>query len=254
MNMVSKIIALINDESKTEIIEKVCADLGQASQKEVVICYLITGPADWGILSRSVKDKHPNCKRDIAYAKEKMDAMLRDLRSAGIQASKRILMVEDALGQIALQADENDLIVVDSNEILKRIPQNNPRLLLKNDLQLKFLADVVLASSFEDELTENTSSFLQLIGDVADFHTHLLRVNTPEKFESSGLSIEKMKKAIQFTCLGKTHIHVHNAASCMTGLSEFVAMKNIDLVVLESHGIEIFYDHWKQDTPILFLP
>lgn len=252
--MVSKIIALINDESKIEIIEKVCTDLGRASQKGVLICCPVTGPADWGILSRSVKDKYPNCKHDRACAKEKMDVMLRNLRRAGIQAAKRILMVEDTLPQIELPAEENDLIVVDSAEILVQIPQNYPRLLLKGSLDLQFLTDVVLASTFEDKLTENASCFLELIGNLADFHTHLLSVNTPEKFESSANSIAKMKKAIQFTCLGKTHIHVHNSAHFMTGLAEFATLKNIDLMVLESRGIEIFYDQWEQDTSILFLP
>ncbi|WP_397447898.1 universal stress protein [Polaribacter sp. R77954] len=65
---------------------------------------------------------------------------------------------------------------------------------------------------------------------------HLLKVNTPSRFESTQESTKRIKLFIKEFDLPKYAIHIYNDTSIEKGILNFSKDINADLIALSTHG------------------
>lgn len=109
-----------------------------------------------------------------------------------------------------------------------------PVLTLKEKINLSDLNNVVFASALKhDDLGIITS--LKQILELSNAKVHLLKVNTPNNFESTSSMHKKMDEYMRKNGLNADK-HIYNASNEEEGILEFSKENNIDLIAMGTHG------------------
>jgi hypothetical protein len=205
-------------------------------QVQIEFLHQVEGPANWEYLSRTTKDMYPKCKMEVGEARERFDALLREVRGRGLKASKRIQVCESA-ENCELDSSIQDLVVIDANLFWKLKPtkllQSGSFLLLSNFFDPLQMSDLVINSCFNKQLKKVSTALITKFSIQTNLHKHFLFINTKENFESTSYSVARIKKTINQTGYNKTHIEVFNAQKHDEGLEEFSLLKNCDMIIIE---------------------
>ncbi len=95
--------------------------------------------------------------------------------------------------------------------------------------------NIVFASNFFGEATDN-------FGQIADFvklfdpTVHLLKVNTPDQFETTPYTEKLFKDFLEKTKLKNYTTNVFNERTIHLGILRFAESMNADMVTMETHG------------------
>lgn len=110
-----------------------------------------------------------------------------------------------------------------------------PVLVVKKDAEKFKLKDLVFASNFNKE---NRLAFEKFLAFAHLFKSkiHLLKINTPHKFESTFAAETKIKDFIHGCKLPKHSITVYCDVSIEMGILNFSRNKNADIIALTTHG------------------
>jgi len=109
-----------------------------------------------------------------------------------------------------------------------------PVLSLKKQVKLAELDDILFASDMKDEGLDLVKR-LQNIVQHSQAKIHLLRVNTPNNFEGSAQTMNRMKAYVEKNGL-EAEQHIYNSNTEEEGIMEFADSNDIDMIVMGTHG------------------
>jgi len=127
-----------------------------------------------------------------------------------------------------------DEILIGSNA--EKVVRNAkcPVLTLKEEISLSSINNIVFASSLKNNDKELAAK-LKEIANLSNAKIHLLKVNTPNNFESSSTTYRQMDEYLKNKGL-EAEKHIHNGINEEEGILEFAKEKNIDLIAMGTHG------------------
>lgn len=161
-----------------------------------------------------------------------------------------VLQFDGVYETIAAQAKEHeiDLIVMGSHgdsgvhevfigsntEKVVRLA-DCPVLTVKNRHKNFDLKNVVFASNFLGEAKDNFEKLFQFV-NLFDAHLHLVKVVTPETFESTPYTEKLIEDFVKEWKPKKYTAHVFNERSIHEGIHEAAQRIEADLIAMETHG------------------
>ncbi|MGM0580421.1 MAG: universal stress protein [Bacteroidota bacterium] len=127
-----------------------------------------------------------------------------------------------------------DEILIGSNA--EKVVRNAkcPVLTLKEEISLANIDNIVFATSLKNDDKELAAK----IKEIAHFSyakIHLLKVNTPNNFESSTTTKKRMDEYMKNNGL-EAEKHIFNGINEEEGILEFAKENNIDLIAMGTHG------------------
>ena len=127
-----------------------------------------------------------------------------------------------------------DEILIGSNA--EKVVRNAkcPVLTLKEEISLANIDNIVFASALKNDDKELTAK-LKEIAQLSYAKIHLLKVNTPNNFESSTTTRKRMDEYMKNNGL-EAEKHIHNGINEEEGILEFSKDNKIDLIAMGTHG------------------
>lgn len=161
-----------------------------------------------------------------------------------------VLQFDGVYDTIAQQANEHgiDLIVMGSHgdsgahevfigsntEKVVRLA-DCPVLTVKHRHESFDIKNVVFASNFLGEAKENFERLFSFI-KLFDAHIHLLKVITPDHFESTAYTEDLMQEFIDEWKLTNYTTHIYNERTIHAGIHAVADRLNADMIAMETHG------------------
>jgi nucleotide-binding universal stress UspA family protein len=192
---------------------------------------------------------HKKNKAMLQKAQKTIEQMLKEIEDEGVKVHPHIL-ADIPLTEIMDQKkfSKIDLIVMGSqgSEGLKELfigsntekvvrKSKVPILSLKEDQGSFDLKNIVLASNFYKELEGVFSQMNDLLGTFNP-HYNLLKVVTPNNFETSHYSRKLMNEFARRFDLKNYSIHIYNDNNIEAGILNFAKEINADAIVIATHG------------------
>ncbi len=140
------------------------------------------------------------------------------------------LIVMGSKGQTALKE-----ILIGSNTEKTVRSMNIPVLVTKkknDDFKFKKLA---FASTFEKDEAKAFEAFLDF-NSYFKSKIYLLKINTPQNFQNSTLSLEKVENFIEKYPVKDYNISIYNDKSVVEGVLNFAEENDIDVISIATHG------------------
>ena len=111
-----------------------------------------------------------------------------------------------------------------------------PVLVVKKDNEKFRMKNLIFASSFKNE--DKKEVFRKFLNFANHFKSeiHLLKVNTPSKFESTYDATQKVKNFIEEFDLPKYSINIYNDVTIQKGILNFSRDIDADLIALSTSG------------------
>jgi nucleotide-binding universal stress UspA family protein len=243
-----KRILVPTDFSKTaEHALKVAAQIARMNNSEIIILHMLELPqqkSDAVVTGNAI----PQIMHFKNKAIERLDKLMDASYLKEIPVSKIILFEKTFDGILNItKKNDVDFIVMGSNGTsglhemfigsnTEKVVRSSevPVLVIKNELGFN-AANFVFASDFADE---SKKPFLKLkaIADLFNSHIHLVTINTPTKFQSTGLAERKMADFASDIESGKYSTHVYSDMSVEKGVLNFAKTVNADIIGLCTHG------------------
>jgi nucleotide-binding universal stress UspA family protein len=110
-----------------------------------------------------------------------------------------------------------------------------PVLVIKNDHKNFEVNDFVFASDFKDE-SKKTYEKALTFAKALDAKMHLLMVNTPTKFITSGDANKRIQNFVSSFNFSNYSINIYNDISIEKGVMNFSQSINADLIGMSTHG------------------
>jgi nucleotide-binding universal stress UspA family protein len=245
----NKILVPVDFSSKSEHAVKLAARIGKKTDCEIYLLHMVelpTGIVDMGAGSnfsipesmmylRKVKEKILNIRElyfpegcSVKYA-IKFQHPYEGIRDY----AKKIdadLIVMGSQGT----SDFEEMIIGSNTEKIVRTSEI-PVIVVKTDSEKFKLKSLIFASDFKEE---NKIAFQKFLDFSNHFNSkiHLLKINTPGKFESTIVSKDMIKDFISEFKLPKNTINVYNDISVVNGITNFAREIDADLIALSTHG------------------
>ncbi|CAM1334528.1 universal stress protein [Tenacibaculum aestuariivivum] len=140
------------------------------------------------------------------------------------------LIIMGSKGQTALEE-----ILIGSNTEKTVRNSEIPVIITKKDNDNFEFNKLVFASTFENNEEKALEGFLNFANKF-DSEIYFLKVNTPQKFENSTDSKNKIKDFVEKYKIKNYSINVYNDTSIQNGILNFSNENNIDMVSLATHG------------------
>ncbi len=109
-----------------------------------------------------------------------------------------------------------------------------PVLTLKEKISIANIDNILFASSLKDN-DKVLITKLKQIAEISHAKIHLLKVNTPNSFESTSTTLKKMGEYLSNYGL-EAEKHVYNGINEEEGILEFAKENKIDLIAMGTHG------------------
>lgn len=133
------------------------------------------------------------------------------------------------------QSEFEEIIIGSNTEKVVRTAKI-PVIVVKKDNEKFRMKNLIFASSFKNEdKKEVFRKFLEFANHF-DSTIHLLKVNTPSKFESTQEATEKIETFIEGFVLPKYSINIYNDALIEKGILNFASNIDADLIALSTSG------------------
>jgi nucleotide-binding universal stress UspA family protein len=244
-----KILVPIDFSKPSEYASKLASTIAKKANSEVHLLHMVelpTGFVDMGsgtnfsipesmLYIRKVRDRMLDYKKQFFPKNNNIKHAIRfQSPYDGIQDySKKNgtdLIIMGAKGHTNLEE-----ILIGSNT--EKIVRNSdiPVIVTKKNGDYFIPKDLVFASSFKPDKTQAFERFLEFAENF-DSKIHLLKVNTPQKFENTQETNKRIKKFIEKYDLKNYTINVYNDSSIEKGILNFSNKINADIIALATHG------------------
>ncbi|RUA35185.1 MAG: universal stress protein [Bacteroidetes bacterium] len=127
-----------------------------------------------------------------------------------------------------------DEILIGSNA--EKVVRNAkcPVLTLKEEISLANIDNIAFATSLKNDDKELAAKMKE-IAHLSYAKIHLLKINTPNNFESSTTTYKRMDEYMKNNGL-EAEKHIHNGINEEEGILEFAKENKIDLIAMGTHG------------------
>ncbi len=244
-----KILVPIDFSKQSEYASKMANRIAKKSNSSVYLLHLIelpTGIVDMGAGSNfsipesmlylrkvreqiiTFKDRFFNKSLDIKYA-IKFQNPYEGIQKYGEKIDAD-LIVMGSKGH----SDFEEILIGSNTEKVVRTSKR-PVIVVKKDEDKFKPKDLVFASSFKRENKETFAKFLDFANEFKS-KIHLLKVNTPNKFESTQQAKENIKNFISEYNLPKHSINIYSDTTIENGILNFSRDIDADLIALSTHG------------------
>ena len=133
------------------------------------------------------------------------------------------------------QSDFEEIIIGSNTEKVVRTAKV-PVIVVKKDNEKFRMKNLIFASSFKNEDKKEVFRKFLEFANYFDSTIHLLKVNTPSKFESTQEATEKIETFIEGFDLPKYSINIYNDALIEKGILNFANNIDADLIALSTSG------------------
>lgn len=247
--IMKKILVPTDFSKPSEYASKLASTIGKNSDSEIHLLHMIelpTGIIDMGggsnfsipesmLYIRKVRDKLLNYKQKIFPKNDNIKHAIRFQNPyEGIRDySKKInadLIIMGSKGHTELEE-----MIIGSNT--EKVVRNSeiPVLVTKKDGENFNPKNLIFASSFKPEKDKAFSNFLDFANSF-NSKIHLLKVNTPHKFENTQQTKERIKIFAEKHKISNYTINIYNDSSIERGILNFSDEINADIIALATHG------------------
>ncbi len=244
-----KILVPIDFSKPSEYATQLASEIAKKSNSEVHLLHMIelpTGIVDMGggsnfsipesmLYIRKVRDKLISYKQQFFPENESVKHAIRFQNPyEGIRDySKKInadLITMGSKGHTDLEE-----ILIGSNT--EKVVRNSeiPVLVTKKEGANFSPKNLVFASSFKPNKNEAFTRFLDFASNF-NSKIHLLKINTPQKFENTQETKQKIQTFINKHNISNYSINVYNDSSIEKGILSFSNEVNADVIALATHG------------------
>ena len=226
--------------------------IGLAKQTggEIDFLHLTSVPTKWAKLPIETLDGYPEeIRLQIGAAKNELNNLVLKAKHAGV-AAKEYMSFNESVDEIYNHAKKHncDLIVLGSHgskgvremfigsnaqRVLRHAPV--PVMVVKNAQPVSAIKNIVFAASFREDVHGAFAEVLK-VADALKAGIHLLYINMPYLFEETKTTVARMKEFAKHYPNKALGIHIYNAYDEESGIMQFAAEHNIELVVLTTHG------------------
>lgn len=245
-----KILVPIDFSKKSEYASKMAARIAKKSNSTVYLLHMIelpSGIVDMGAGSnfsipesmlylRKVKERILEFKEKFFHKNTEVHHSIRfeNPHKGILEYAEKInsdLIIMGSKGH----SDFEEILIGSNTEKVVRTSKV-PVLVVKRDSEKFRMKNLIFASSFKNE--DKKEVFRKFLDFVNHFKSeiHLLKVNTPSKFESTHDATLKIKNFIEEFDLPKYSINIYNDASIQKGILNFSKDINADLIALSTSG------------------
>ena len=250
MNDMKKILVPIDFSKTSEYASKVAAKIAKKTNATIYLIHLIElpkGVIDMAASSkfsipesmlylRKVREKVLNFKKHIFNKNSNVEYIIKlDNPFDGIQKYADKLDADLIIMGSKGHSEFEEMIIGSNTEKVVR-SSKRPVIVVKKDNEKFRMKNLVFASSFKNEdKKEVFRKFLEFANHFKS-EIHLLKVNTPSKFESTQDATTKVENFIKEFNLPKYSINIYNDASIQKGILNFSRDLDADLIALSTHG------------------
>lgn len=245
-----KILVPIDFSEKSEFASKMAARIAKKSDSIVYLLHMIELPSGIVDMGAGSNFSIPESMLYLRKVKERILEFKTRFFNDKIEVHYSIRFQNPHQG-ILKYADkiEADLIIMgskghsDFEEILigsntEKVVRTSkaPVIVVKKDNDKFKMKNLVFASSFKNE--DKKEVFKKFLDFANHFKSgiHLLKVNTPSRFESTQEATKKIKNFIKEFNLPKYSINIYNDASIEKGILNFSKEIDADIIALSTHG------------------
>lgn len=245
-----KILVPIDFSKKSEFACKMAARIAKKSKSKVYLLHLIelpTGVVDMGsgsnfsipesmLYLRKIKERILEFKSSFFHKKTEVHHHIR-LQHPHQGILKYADKIDADLIVMGSKGHSNfEEILIGSNTEKVVRTSKVPVIVVKKDNEKFRMRNLVFASSFKNE--DKKEVFKKFLGFANHFKSeiHLLKVNTPSRFESTQEATEKIENFIEEFDLPKYSINIYNDKSIRKGILDFSKEIDADLIALSTHG------------------
>jgi nucleotide-binding universal stress UspA family protein len=165
--------------------------------------------------------------------------MLRQLSLTDLFKNERLRRVDlIVMGSHGVQGFRRGLVGSNTQRIVRLAPM--PVLVIKHHSDDFDVKDVVFASNFSREDVEKFDSFRPFF-DLFDPRIHLVKINTPGRFERSQDTNKAIDLFLQRHELKKFTATIYNDLSIEEGILNFTRDIDADLIAMATHGRTGFF-------------
>ncbi|PQJ77899.1 universal stress protein [Polaribacter porphyrae] len=245
-----KILVPIDFSKKSEYASKMASKIAKKSNCEVYLLHMIelpTGIVDMGAGSnfsipesmlylRKVKERIIEFKERF-FSKNKIvhhSIRFQNPHEGILKYADKVEVDLIVMGSKGHSKFEEILIGSNTEKVVRT--SKIPVIVVKKDEDKFRIKDIVFASNFKNE---NKKEVFRKFLDFANHfksEIHLLKVNTPSKFENTHNAKEQVKEFIAEFKLPKYSINIYNDASIEKGILNFSRDIDADLIALSTHG------------------
>ncbi|WP_299155835.1 universal stress protein [uncultured Tenacibaculum sp.] len=228
---------------------KLASSISKKSESEVHLLHMVelpTGIIDMGsgsnfsipesmLYIRKVRDKLINYKKQFFPKNENVKHAIRFQNPyEGIRDySKKISADLITMGTKG-HTDLEEMLIGSNTEKVVRNSEIPVLVTKKNGENFK-PKNLVFASSFKPSKNQAFEKFLDFASNFKS-KIHLLKINTPQKFENTQLSKQKIKDFADKHNISDYSINIYNDSSVENGILNFSNEKNADIIALATHG------------------
>lgn len=245
-----KILVPIDFSKKSEFASKMAARIAKKSNSTVYLLHMIelpTGIIDMGAGSnfsipesmlylRKVKERIIDFKEKFFHKNIEVHHSIRfeNPHKGILKYADKIEANLIVMGSKGHSDFEGILIGSNTEKVVRT--SKTPVIVVKKDNEKFRMRNLVFASSFKNE---NKKEVFRKFLDFANHfksEIHLLKVNTPSKFESTQDATLKVKNFIKEFDLPKYSINIYNDVSIQKGILNFSRDIDADLIALSTSG------------------
>lgn len=246
-----KILIPIDFSQHSEYAAKLASKISRVSKSELHVIHVIKLPKGGADMSSKGATSVPENILYIRKTKELLETFIENYFFKNKNITQTILFDTPYEGILSYTKKTNpDLIVMGSKghskteELLigsntNKIIQTSktPVLMVKKDESKFKLKNLVYASDFKNDKEKN-ETLNKLINLAKKFKTtfHLVKINTPSKFENTQISKQKMELFAKKYELSKYTINSQNDSSIDEGIVNFSNEVSSDIIALEANG------------------
>lgn len=228
---------------------KLASSISKKSESEVHLLHMVelpTGIIDMGsgsnfsipesmLYIRKVRDKLIDYKKQFFPKNENVKHAIRFQNPyEGIRDySKKISADLITMGTKG-HTDLEEILIGSNTEKVVRNSEIPVLVTKKNGENFK-PKNLVFASSFKPSKNQAFEKFLDFASNFKS-KIHLLKINTPQKFENTQLSKQKIKDFADKHNISDYSINIYNDSSVENGILNFSNEKNADIIALATHG------------------
>jgi nucleotide-binding universal stress UspA family protein len=244
-----KILVPIDFSKKSEYATKIAAKIAKKTGSIVYLLHMIelpTGIVDMGAGSnfsipksmlylRKIKERILEFKEKFFDKEEEVHHSIRFQNP--FEGIKKYAAKIDAdliiMGSKGHSEFEEILIGSNTEKVVRTA--TTPVIVVKRDDEKFKIKNLVFASSFKSNNKEVFSKILEFAHQFKS-KIHLLKINTPNNFESTHAAKEKVKEFIKEYDLPKHTINIYNDVSVEKGILNFSREINADIIALSTSG------------------
>ncbi|CAM1349347.1 universal stress protein [Tenacibaculum insulae] len=244
-----KILLPVDFSKHSEYASKLACKIALKTKSDVHLIHMVELPSGFADMGAGTNISIPESmlyikkiKEKLLDYKERFFSELDDVYHAirfqnpydGIRDySKKInanLIIMGSKGHTALEE-----ILIGSNTEKTVRNSEIPVIITKKETDDFKLKKLVFASTFEKDEAKALEGFLRF-ANMFDSDIYFLKVNTPQKFESTADSKNKIKAFIKKYQITNYSLNVYSDKSVQDGILNFSSENDIDLVSLATHG------------------